>query len=94
MLPSKDLYTIHLFIYWGHYYVEISNLKNLKKKHHYRHIAISFERLFYMHKGKLRKRGQEKEKEACSYDKAQIPLFLFYNLTSGVSVVRLTSVTS
>lgn len=47
-----------------------------------------------MHMDKLGKsKGQEKEKRNLLLYKTQIPFF-FYNLTSGVSVVRLTSVAS
>lgn len=94
--PFQDLYTPSLSIS-GHYHVEISTSQRLKKKHQYRHIA-SFERLFYMHTDKLQKKQRTKRKkqeEIYLFGKRQILLFLsFYNLTSGVSVVRLTSVTS
>lgn len=72
----------------------LKNLKKKKKKHQYRHIRTTFKRLFYMHMDKLGKsKGQEKEKRNLLLYKTQIPFF-FYNLTSGVSVVRLTSVAS
>lgn len=73
------------------------HLKNFKKKNtnidKSRHLSNDFS-ICTGQDGKKKKSKKKKRKGICFYKKTHIPFLIFYNLTSGVSVVRLTSVAS